>query len=100
MNDLNKITDYIFEIVNNRQPYDNDFITDFKCETVFSGDETDDNHTIYLITGKSFMPFLISNNKIYKIPIQKLNKYCENVSHKCFCQIVRDETEIKLKNHS
>ena len=46
------------------------------------------------------MPFLISNNKIYKIPIQKLNKYCENVSHKFFCQIVQDETEIKLKNHS
>ncbi len=96
MNNINKITDYIFENENNIKHCE----MCFKCKEVYSGDGKNDNHTIYLITGESFMPFLISNNKIYKIPIKKLNIYYENASHKFFSQIVQDETEIKLKNHS
>ncbi len=80
MNNINKITDYIFENENNIKHCE----MCFKCENVYCGNEKDDNNTIYLITGESFMPFLISNNKIYKIPIQKLNKYYENASHKFF----------------
>ena len=72
----------------------NSYNSDFTCETIFIGDETPTNYSVYLIYG-DFMPFLFSNNKIYKVKKGSLFDYIENGSHKLFLYNIQQADEGK-----
>ncbi len=85
MKDLNIILDYIHNIQlkevritknkhNRKAITKTKYNTEFTCETVYVGNEEPTNYSVYLITG-DFIPFLFSNNKIYKVYEKSLNDF-------------------------
>ena len=93
MKDLNIILDYIHNIQlkeiritrnkHNKKAITTKYNTEFTCETVYVGNEEPTNYSVYLITG-DFIPFLFSNNKIYKVYEKSLNDYIHHSNHKLF----------------
>lgn len=93
MKDLNIILEYIHNIKtkgiriikdkNNKRNIETKYNTDFTCETVYVGCEEPTNYSVYLIT-RDFIPFLFSNNKIYKVYKNSLHDYIYKSSHKLF----------------
>ncbi len=104
MKDLNIILDYIHEIQSknnyriikdketNKLIIKHSYNTNFTCETIYIGSETPTNYSVYLIYG-DFMPFLFSNNKIYKVKTGSLFDYIENGNHKLFLYNIQQENE-------
>ena len=80
MIDFQIVVDYVIE-TQDKKTYKN-FNSDFTCKTIYSADDKND-FSIYLISG-DFIPFLFSNNKIYKVTPKLLHDYYINHSHKFF----------------
>ncbi len=93
MKDLNIILEHIHNIQlkeiriinnkNNKKTITKKYNTEFTCDTVYQGTEEPTDYSVYLITG-DFIPFLFSNNKIYKVYEKSLNDYIHHSNHKLF----------------
>ena len=89
MIDLKIVSDFVIE-TQNKKTYKN-FNSDFTCKTIYSADDKND-FSIYLISG-DFIPFLFSNNKIYKVSPRALHDYYINHTHKGFLYDVQQQTK-------
>ncbi len=89
MIDFQIVVDYVIE-TQDKKTYKN-FNSDFTCKTIYSADDKND-FSIYLISG-DFIPFLFSNNKIYKVSPRALHDYYINHTHKGFLYDVQQQTK-------
>ncbi len=96
MIDFQKVINYVIE-TQDKKTY-KIFNSDFTCKTIYSADDKND-FSIYLISG-DFIPFLFSNNKIYKVSSRALHDYYINHTHKGFLYDLQQQTkELIIKEY-